>query len=189
MIQAKDCPFCEIVAGRAEASTVYADDAAMAFMTLNPTRPGECLVVPRTHIDHFTDVPDELAAHIMIVAQHIGRRMREQLRPAANRHDRARVRRRARTSDPGATTRSGRHSLRSPRVHRERRDPVRGGPPAHSIAFRAGRHGRPATGPARTHVADDRGLSPQLPLSATTASTRPTDPTPRHHLGGRQRAG
>jgi histidine triad (HIT) family protein len=76
-----DCPFCEIAAGLGESSIVYADDRVLAFMTLHPTRPGECLVVPRDHIDHFTDIPDELAAHIMLVGQKIGRRMRQELSP------------------------------------------------------------------------------------------------------------
>lgn len=81
MTQPRDCPFCEIAAGRGEASIVHADDWALAFMTLRPTRPGELLIVPRDHIDHFTDIPDDLAAHIMVIAQRIGRRMREELSP------------------------------------------------------------------------------------------------------------
>ncbi|HET8632738.1 MAG TPA: HIT family protein [Gemmatimonadales bacterium] len=70
------CIFCDIVAGRAPASFVHRDELVAAFMSLHPTAPGECLVIPNTHIDHFTDVPDALAAHIMTVAQRIGRRMR-----------------------------------------------------------------------------------------------------------------
>lgn len=81
MAQKKDCPFCEIASGRGAASIVYADDRTLAFMTLHPTRPGECLIVPRDHIDHFMDIPDDLASHIMIIAQRIGRRMREELSP------------------------------------------------------------------------------------------------------------
>jgi histidine triad (HIT) family protein len=70
------CPFCEIVAGQGAASVVYQDDALMAFMTLRPFAPGECTVIPREHIDHFTDVADDLAQRIILVAQQIGRRMR-----------------------------------------------------------------------------------------------------------------
>ncbi len=70
------CIFCDIVARRAPASVVHDDDRVIAFMTLQPTAPGECVVIPKTHVDHFTDVPDDVASHIMIVAQHIGRRMR-----------------------------------------------------------------------------------------------------------------
>jgi histidine triad (HIT) family protein len=45
-------------------------------MTLRPTAPGECLVIPRVHVDHFTDVPEDLAAHMMRIAHRLGRRMR-----------------------------------------------------------------------------------------------------------------
>jgi histidine triad (HIT) family protein len=71
------CIFCEIVAGRAPASIVQSDDALLAFMTLHPTASGECVVIPREHIDHFTDVPDDIAQRIIVVAQRLGRRMRE----------------------------------------------------------------------------------------------------------------
>jgi histidine triad (HIT) family protein len=70
------CVFCEIVAGRAPASFIYDDDLVTAFMTLQPTAAGECLVIPKEHVDHFTDLPDSLAQHIMGVAQRIGRRVR-----------------------------------------------------------------------------------------------------------------
>jgi histidine triad (HIT) family protein len=70
------CIFCEIVAERAPASFVYRDELVSAFMTLRPTAPGECLVIPNSHVDQFTDVPDHIARHIMTVAQAIGRRMR-----------------------------------------------------------------------------------------------------------------
>lgn len=74
------CVFCDIVGGRAPASFVVRDELISAFMTLQPTAPGECLVIPNAHIDHFTDVPDAIAAHIMTVAQRIGRRMRAAFR-------------------------------------------------------------------------------------------------------------
>jgi len=72
-----NCVFCEIVARKAPASFVYEDDIVAAFMTLQPTAPGECLIIPKTHVDHFTDLSDEVAQRIMLVAQHLGRRMRE----------------------------------------------------------------------------------------------------------------
>ena len=39
------------------------------------------MVIPREHIDHFTDIPDVLAGHIMIVAQRLGRRMLTEFKP------------------------------------------------------------------------------------------------------------
>lgn len=70
------CVFCEIVAGRAPASIIHHDDTLMAFMALRPTAPGECMIIPKAHIDHFTDIPDNLAHRIILLAQRIGRRMR-----------------------------------------------------------------------------------------------------------------
>jgi histidine triad (HIT) family protein len=70
------CVFCEIAAGRSPASIIFEDDSVAAFMTLRPTAPGECLVIPKAHVDHFTDIPDDIAQRIMVVAQRIGRRMR-----------------------------------------------------------------------------------------------------------------
>ena len=75
------CPFCEIVAGRAPVSLIYADAAILAFMTLQPFAAGECTVIPRAHIDHFTDLDDETAKQIMVAAQRIGRRMRAVFEP------------------------------------------------------------------------------------------------------------
>ena len=75
------CIFCDIVAGKAPASLVFENDQILAFLTIQATRPGEALVIPKEHIDHFTDVPDDVAAHIMVIGQRLGRRMREALNP------------------------------------------------------------------------------------------------------------
>ncbi|MEM6519788.1 MAG: HIT family protein [Cyanobacteria bacterium P01_C01_bin.70] len=69
------CPFCDIVSRNAPASLVYEDEATMALIPLKPIYPGACMVIPKVHIDHFTDLPDDLAAHVMVVAQHIGRKI------------------------------------------------------------------------------------------------------------------
>ena len=75
------CIFCDIAARRAPASFVHEDEEIAAFMNIQPTAPGECLVIPKTHVDHFTDLSDDLAARIMIAAQRIGRRMRTVFQP------------------------------------------------------------------------------------------------------------
>lgn len=75
------CIFCEIIAGRAPSSVVYEDEAVLAFMDIHPAVTGQCLVIPKEHIDHFTDVDDSTVQRIMLVGQHIGRRMREVFQP------------------------------------------------------------------------------------------------------------
>jgi histidine triad (HIT) family protein len=75
------CPFCAIVSGTGPVSLVYEDDHILAFVPLQPIYPGACIVIPKVHIDHFTDLPDALAAQVMIVAQRIGRRIMEVYKP------------------------------------------------------------------------------------------------------------
>lgn len=76
------CIFCDIVAHREPASIIHEDEAMMAFMGIQPTAPGECLLIPKVHIDHFTDIPDALAQHIIAIAQQIGRTLRHEFTPA-----------------------------------------------------------------------------------------------------------
>lgn len=75
------CPFCAIAQGDAPVSTVYEDEAVMAFIPLHPVYPGACLVIPKAHIDHFTDIPDPLAAKVIITAQRVGRKIMAVYKP------------------------------------------------------------------------------------------------------------
>lgn len=58
-----DCAFCEIIAGRAPASVVFADARVVAFVDLRQAQPGHVLVVPRTHVPRVHLLgPDDAAA-------------------------------------------------------------------------------------------------------------------------------
>ncbi|HUD07330.1 MAG TPA: HIT family protein [Candidatus Saccharimonadales bacterium] len=76
-----DCIFCKVLSGDIPVSKVYEDEKVLAFLDIRPINPGQCLVVPKIHVDHFTDLPDELAAHIMITAKKIGHKLKEILKP------------------------------------------------------------------------------------------------------------
>lgn len=75
------CVFCDIIAGTSPASVIHRDELVIAFMTLRPFAPGECTVIPLAHVDHFTDIDAATSERIIVVAQRIGRRMREVFRP------------------------------------------------------------------------------------------------------------
>ena len=75
------CIFCKIIKGEIPSYKVYEDDKVLAILDLRPIQQGHTLVIPKTHIDHFIDVPEDLAAHIVQVGQKIGRRIREVLKP------------------------------------------------------------------------------------------------------------
>ena len=75
------CVFCDIAQGRASASLVYEDDAVLAFLSLHQVRDGECIVVPRSHVDHFFDLPEELAVRLFRVAHHLARVLHAEFQP------------------------------------------------------------------------------------------------------------
>lgn len=75
------CVFCAIVRGQAPASIVHDEDDAIAFLTLSQVREGECVVIPKRHIDHFLDVPETLAARLFVLAQRIGRVLQAEFEP------------------------------------------------------------------------------------------------------------
>ncbi|WP_019136585.1 HIT family protein [Cellulomonas massiliensis] len=65
--------FTRIIAGEIPGRFVWADDVAVAFATIAPITDGHVLVVPRAEIDQLTDAPDDVLAHLVVVAKAIGR--------------------------------------------------------------------------------------------------------------------
>lgn len=65
--------FEKIIAGEWPGKFVYSDDLCVVFATKAPVRPGHVLVVPREVYPAWTDMPEELAAHITKVAQRVGK--------------------------------------------------------------------------------------------------------------------
>lgn len=51
------CPFCAIVAGTAPATVVREWFDAIAIVPLHPVVEGHVLVIPKTHVDDFTEQP------------------------------------------------------------------------------------------------------------------------------------
>lgn len=64
--------FSLIMEGKIPGNFVWKDDKAIAILTIQPIRQGHVLVIPREEIDHWTDLPLELAAHLMQVSSKIG---------------------------------------------------------------------------------------------------------------------
>ncbi len=73
--------FTRILNGELPARFVWKDPLAVAFLTIQPIRPGHLLVVPRQEIDHWIDLPPELNAHIFGVARTIGQALQQAFQP------------------------------------------------------------------------------------------------------------
>lgn len=68
--------FTRIVEGELPGRFVWLDEVAVVFLTTAPVTDGHALVVPRAEVDAFTDAPDDLLAHLVVVAKAVGRAQR-----------------------------------------------------------------------------------------------------------------
>ena len=73
--------FTRIIAGELPAHFVWQDDSCVAFLSIEPLRPGHTLVVPRAEVDHWIDLDNDTAAALMRVARTIARAQQEIYRP------------------------------------------------------------------------------------------------------------
>ena len=73
--------FTRIIDGEIPGTFVWEDDRCVAFLSINPLKPGHTLVVPRQEIEHWLDCPADLREHLMSVAQTIGRAIQVEWQP------------------------------------------------------------------------------------------------------------
>ncbi len=64
--------FTRIIDGEIPGTFVWQDDHCVAFMSINPLQRGHVLVVPREEVDHWIELGDDLAAHLMSVSKRLG---------------------------------------------------------------------------------------------------------------------
>lgn len=61
--------FSKIIAGELPGNFVWDDDVCVVMATIEPSRPGHVMVVPKKEVAKFNDVAPDDFAHIMKVAQ------------------------------------------------------------------------------------------------------------------------
>ncbi|MBS3736105.1 MAG: HIT family protein [Candidatus Bipolaricaulota bacterium] len=55
-----DCVFCDIVSGGIDAHVVFENDQALAFLDANPLVDGHTVIVPKKHVERFSEMPREV---------------------------------------------------------------------------------------------------------------------------------
>ena len=55
----EDCVFCKIIAKKIPAHIVYEDESVIVFPDIHPKKPVHLLIVPKTHVEDFTDINDK----------------------------------------------------------------------------------------------------------------------------------
>lgn len=59
-----DCVFCSIAAEDSPAYRLYEDEHSLAFLDIEPATRGHTLVIPKTHYETTTDMPESLAGRV-----------------------------------------------------------------------------------------------------------------------------
>jgi len=74
--------FTRIINGEFPGRFVWRDDQCVAFLTINPLKPGHTLVVPRAEVDHWIDMDESLVSHLNLVALKIRKAIDKVFSPA-----------------------------------------------------------------------------------------------------------
>jgi histidine triad (HIT) family protein len=72
------CLFCRIAGGSIPSHSVHESPRIVAFLDIQPIRPGHVLIVPREHYPYFDALPSEVAHEILHVGQRLAPVLREQ---------------------------------------------------------------------------------------------------------------
>lgn len=64
--------FTKIINGEIPGRFVWTDEVCVAFATIEPHTDGHVLVVPRAEVGSYVDAPDDVVAHLAVVAKRIG---------------------------------------------------------------------------------------------------------------------
>ncbi|MEM4239897.1 MAG: HIT domain-containing protein [Candidatus Woesearchaeota archaeon] len=67
----QQCIFCHIAAGRVASKKVYEDDRVVVVLDINPANPGHVLIIPKEHYVIMPQIPEDVLAHIGMVAKGI----------------------------------------------------------------------------------------------------------------------
>ena len=71
-----NCLFCRIARREIPAHIIHEDERLMAFLDIQPVRPGHTLIIPKQHYPYYEDMPADLAGHIVNLGQKLGRHMK-----------------------------------------------------------------------------------------------------------------
>lgn len=74
-----DCIFCKIAGGDIPSATIYEDDDFRVILDLGPASKGHALILPKYHASNIYELPDELAAKVMVLAKKMASKMTDAL--------------------------------------------------------------------------------------------------------------
>lgn len=66
-----DCIFCKIIDGSIPSKLIYEDNDFKAILDVAPATKGHVLILPKEHAETLTDLSDEKASKVLILAKKI----------------------------------------------------------------------------------------------------------------------
>ena len=66
-----NCIFCKIAAGEIPSATLYEDADFRVIMDVSPASKGHALILPKEHYANLYELPDELAAKVLVLAKNM----------------------------------------------------------------------------------------------------------------------
>ncbi len=63
--------FTRIINGDIPGRFIWDDETCIAMLDIRPLHPGHTLVIPKVEIDQWTDLPADVASHLMTVAHRV----------------------------------------------------------------------------------------------------------------------
>ena len=71
------CVFCRILAGALPSSSVLDTDLIVAFLDIRPANPGHTLVLPRRHVESFTELSPMEVEQLALYGQRIAAALKQ----------------------------------------------------------------------------------------------------------------
>jgi len=63
--------FCKLARKENDASVVFEDERAMAFLDIRPVNDGHTLVIPKTHYENIYEIPDDEIAYLYKIVKRV----------------------------------------------------------------------------------------------------------------------
>lgn len=73
------CIFCKIANGEIPSKTLYEDEEFRVILDLGPATKGHALILPKNHYANLYELPEDTAAHTMLLAKKMAVKMTDKL--------------------------------------------------------------------------------------------------------------
>lgn len=73
------CIFCKIANGEIPSKTLYEDEEFRVILDLGPATKGHALILPKNHYANLYELPEDTAAHAMLLAKKMAIKMTDKL--------------------------------------------------------------------------------------------------------------